>query len=90
MPFEIHRLKGRLRFDDGTVKMVQGVREIFEIFDCKSTMANRTANSNGEEAQETRQGDNVEGKLVLIGRGLQELPWANSLLQTINCWVSDY
>ncbi|KAK1782526.1 COBW domain-containing protein-containing protein 1 [Copromyces sp. CBS 386.78] len=31
--FEIHRLKGRLVLEDGSEKMVQGVREIFEIFD---------------------------------------------------------
>jgi hypothetical protein len=30
---EVHRTKGRLVFDDGEVKMVQGVREIFEIMD---------------------------------------------------------
>ncbi|KAK4165896.1 CobW/HypB/UreG, nucleotide-binding domain-containing protein [Cladorrhinum sp. PSN259] len=30
--FEIHRLKGRLFIDDGSEKMVQGVREIFDIF----------------------------------------------------------
>jgi G3E family GTPase len=32
-PVEVHRTKGRLVFDDGQVKMVQGVREIFEIID---------------------------------------------------------
>ncbi|KAI0967056.1 vitamin b12 biosynthesis, cobw-like protein [Xylaria arbuscula] len=30
---EVHRLKARLVLQDGTVKMVQGVREIFEIID---------------------------------------------------------
>jgi len=30
---EVHRTKGRLVFDDGQVKMVQGVREIFDIID---------------------------------------------------------
>lgn len=30
--FEIHRLKGRLMLEDGSERMVQGVREIFEIF----------------------------------------------------------
>ncbi|KAF3903360.1 hypothetical protein AA313_de0210344 [Arthrobotrys entomopaga] len=32
-PVEIHRLKGRLRMDDGKVHLVQGVREVFEITD---------------------------------------------------------
>lgn len=31
--FEIHRSKGRLVFDDGKVKMLQGVQEIFELMD---------------------------------------------------------
>lgn len=30
---EVHRTKGRIVFSDGTMKMVQGVREIFEILD---------------------------------------------------------
>jgi hypothetical protein len=30
---EIHRSKARLVFKDGSTKIVQGVREIFEIFD---------------------------------------------------------
>ncbi|EPS37400.1 hypothetical protein H072_8879 [Dactylellina haptotyla CBS 200.50] len=30
-PVEIHRLKGRLRTDDGKTHMIQGVREVFEI-----------------------------------------------------------
>lgn len=31
--FEIHRSKGRLVFDNGEVKMLQGVQEIFELID---------------------------------------------------------
>lgn len=31
--FEIHRSKGRLVFTNGDVKMLQGVREVFEIND---------------------------------------------------------
>lgn len=31
--FEVHRLKGRLVFKNGEVKMIQGVREIFEILE---------------------------------------------------------
>ena len=33
VPIEIHRLKARLVFKNGDVKLVQGVREVFEIFD---------------------------------------------------------
>ncbi|KAK7956196.1 cobW-domain-containing protein [Apiospora aurea] len=36
---EVHRLKARLVFQDGQVKMVQGVREVFEIFDAPSQSA---------------------------------------------------
>ncbi|KAF3930773.1 hypothetical protein ABW20_dc0102578 [Dactylellina cionopaga] len=32
-PVEIHRLKGRLRMDDGKIHTIQGVREVFEITD---------------------------------------------------------
>ncbi|KAM3503893.1 hypothetical protein MY10362_003924 [Beauveria mimosiformis] len=31
--FEIHRCKGRLIFDNGEIKILQGVREIFELID---------------------------------------------------------
>lgn len=35
--FEIHRVKGRIGLEDGKIKMIQGVREVFEIFDAKET-----------------------------------------------------
>jgi len=31
--FEVHRVKGRIELVDGTVRMVQGVRQVYEIFD---------------------------------------------------------
>ena len=40
---DVHRLKGRLVLDDGQVKLIQGVREIFEIVD--STDQNQGAGS---------------------------------------------
>jgi hypothetical protein len=40
---EVHRLKGRIVLRDGSVKMIQGVREVFEIFDAP--------NSPGQAAQ---------------------------------------
>ena len=42
-PFEIHRLKGRLMLDNGDEKMVQGVREVFEIFDNTGTTSSKEA-----------------------------------------------
>lgn len=31
--FEIHRLKARIPISDGSVKIIQGVRDVFEILD---------------------------------------------------------
>ena len=39
--FEIHRLKGRLLLENGEQKIIQGVREIYEIIDspeCDTTL----------------------------------------------------
>ena len=57
--FEIHRLKGRVIFSNGDVKLIQGVREVFEIFDEKESINERSASV-------------PHGKIVLIGRGLKE------------------
>ncbi|KAK8051989.1 COBW domain-containing protein 1 [Apiospora rasikravindrae] len=54
---EVHRLKARLVFQDGQVKMVQGVREVFEIFDAPSQFT-------PERGVETP----LQGKVVIIGR----------------------
>jgi len=62
--FEIHRLKARLPFTDGSVKMVQGVREIFDITDLKVP------------DQESAQSN--QGKLVLIGRNLRGFDFERS------------
>ncbi|KAK3400149.1 CobW/HypB/UreG, nucleotide-binding domain-containing protein [Sordaria brevicollis] len=41
--FEVHRLKGRLVLEDGSEKMIQGVREIFEIFDSPDSSESQAA-----------------------------------------------
>lgn len=64
---EIHRLKARLPFSDGTVKVVQGVRDVFEILDAPS----------GDEA-----GD-PEGKIVIIGRYLLDRPFKESFIAAV-------
>ena len=57
-PYEVHRVKGYVPCTDGTARVIQGVREIFEIIEA-----------------DKRRGDGVdEGKLVIIGRGLEHLP----------------
>lgn len=60
---EIHRTKGRVILTDGSVKILQGVREIFEFIDLVNP---RT----GENRVETQDGKPKNGKLVFIGRGL--------------------
>lgn len=59
---DIYRLKGRLVMRNGKKQLIQGVREVFEIFDAPN--------------QET---DHVNGKLVLIGRGLRDVNLKESL-----------
>lgn len=70
--FEIHRLKGRLVLEDGSEKMIQGVRELFEIFD----------NPNFDFDSATG-GANSTGKLVVIGRHLDDFGFEESLLNAI-------
>jgi hypothetical protein len=66
--FEIHRLKARLPLSSGDIKIVQGVREVFEILD-----APKPADS----------AISLEGKIVLIGRNLQGVRFEESLVNTI-------
>lgn len=68
-PFETHRLKGRIVLRDGRVKMVQGVREIFEVIDLED--------SEGSELQK-------EGKLVIIGRYLGPEKFEKSFLAALD------
>ncbi len=65
--FEIHRLKGRLALSNGQTKVVQGVRELFDIFD--------PAGSGGEVTRSS--------KMVLIGRHLDGFDWEGSLKATV-------
>lgn len=68
----IHRLKGRILLDSGAVKMVQGVREVFEITDL-----HRGLDKGAKDTSEATKDD--KGKLVIIGKGLAGLPWEASL-----------
>lgn len=68
--FEVHRLKGRLVLEDGKNRIIQGVRELFEIFDAPSS----TAESEGLSQT---------GKLVLIGRHVTDYEFEKSLLVAI-------
>ncbi|MCJ1303540.1 hypothetical protein MMC08_006350 [Hypocenomyce scalaris] len=73
-PFSIHRTKGRLLMASGAIKMVQGVREVFEIVDVKDS-AIRSGSASDSPGVASTSG----GKLILIGRGLAAQPWDLSL-----------
>jgi G3E family GTPase len=66
--FEIHRTKGRIPLDDGKVKLIQGVREIYEIFDEDKVDASKKSEDQA-----------ACGKIVLIGYGLDERSFQASL-----------
>jgi G3E family GTPase len=65
--FEIHRLKGRIPVSDGRLLLLQGVRNIYDLNEARS--------STGEAS-----GD---AKLVLIGRGVDQQAFQDSLLATL-------
>jgi CCR4-NOT transcription complex subunit 2 len=65
--FEVHRTKGRLLFDNGDIKMLQGVREVFEMTDAPAS----------DEPPPS------EGKIILIGRGLGGADFEDSLKQIL-------
>lgn len=67
MDFEIHRIKGRILLESGQTMTLQGVREIFEV----------TENNNAGE-HGINKGD---GKIVIIGRGLEAGVWQQSIEQ---------
>ncbi|GAM84321.1 hypothetical protein ANO11243_023150 [Dothideomycetidae sp. 11243] len=54
---DIHRVKGRLPMVDGHVKLLQGVREVFEIIDGDSTGVKDSG---------------AKGKIILIGRNIDK------------------
>ncbi|KAH8774839.1 CobW/HypB/UreG [Hyaloscypha finlandica] len=69
---EVHRLKARLPLSNGEVKIVQGVREVFEILDSPES-----SNSKVDVTSRTT------GKIVLIGRRIIDIPFEKSFLDTI-------
>ena len=66
--FEVHRLKGRLAMVGERVKVIQGVRELFEIF--------TPPIAGGEDPPRT-------SKVVLIGRHLGDFDFQGSLLAAV-------
>lgn len=74
--FEIHRTKGRIMLNDGSLKLLQGVREVFELIDEKEGVSAQ----NGEAAAINSK---AGGKIVLIGRGLDEETFSKSLASSL-------
>ncbi len=72
--FEIYRLKARILLDNGAVKIVQGVREVFEISDIPG---NRKAAAIGSPSTD-------HGKLVFIGRNIAGLALEASYFSVVN------
>jgi len=66
-PFEIHRIKGQIPLNSGRTRLLQGVREIYELTDA--------VDSAGQPSRTTKKG----GKIVVIGRSLDAVPWQQSL-----------
>jgi len=65
--FEIHRLKGRIPVQDGRLLLLQGVRNIYDMNEAKI--------ESGQESD--------DAKLVLIGRGVDESAFRDSLRATL-------
>ena len=71
--FSVHRLKGRVVLDTGEVKMIQGVREVFEI-----TSARTRSNTSGADG-EADPPELPESKIVIIGKDVAGKSWFDSL-----------
>ena len=65
---EVHRLKARIPFSNGVVKIVQGVREVFEILD---------------EPKGDPLLNPTFGKIVLIGRHFQGRNFDSSFNESV-------
>ena len=67
--YDIHRLKGRFLGNDGSEMIIQGVREIFDVFENPSQPGDSSASR--------------VGKLVIIGRHLDSYDFPKSLEQAL-------
>jgi G3E family GTPase len=73
--WEIHRAKGRVRVVGGGVKMLQGVREIFELIDGIEDAGDEEAG--GEEKEQG-------GRIVFIGRNVSAESTAAAFQQSLD------
>lgn len=72
--WDIYRIKGRIVLDDGKVKFLQGVREIFELVDAPGPDSSAIASDD-------------RGKIVIIGRNVSSQPNATTFQRSINSYV---
>ena len=72
--WEIHRIKGRIPLVDGGIKLLQGVREIFELLDAADPSLQPTSK------QES-------GKIVIIGRGISDGAAAAAFQRSLDATV---
>ena len=70
--WEIHRTKGRIALNGGKIKILQGVREIFELIDSSDSTSS----------------NNEEGKIVLIGRHISSPVISKSFQQSLDKSIS--
>ncbi|CAK7268822.1 hypothetical protein SEPCBS57363_003288 [Sporothrix epigloea] len=76
--FQIHRTKGRIVLRDGSIKILQGVRELFEIFDAPtSSPAEEAAAVTAPKGEPIKAPES--SKVILIGRRLEEFDFARSV-----------
>lgn len=74
---EIHRIKGRIPLSSGGVKMLQGVREIFEFIDAAVDVG--TAETSAKEKR---------GKIVIIGRNVGDAESTAAFQRSLDAAVS--
>ncbi|KAF7901235.1 hypothetical protein EAF00_003456 [Botryotinia globosa] len=86
---EIHRLKARLPLTNHTTKIIQAVREVFEILDDVPPPSPSPQSTTTTETTTEMQSDrNSEGKIVFIGRNIKEME--DVLLESfLNCVVEE-
>lgn len=73
--WDIHRIKGRIPLVDGRLKVLQGVREIFEMLDASDTASKFDFSQTG-------------GKIVLIGRNVSNQDNTASIQESLDRYLS--
>ena len=73
--WEIHRIKGRVSFTNGKLKLLQGVREIFEMLDA--------AGGNAQFVTGTE-----SGKIVMIGRNIRDEHTTAAFQQSLDAYIA--